>query len=174
MTEALAGFNQKSTSRINLQDGCGGGIVIIPDIPWIDKLVDGVSEAKDKIIAFVNTAKKQEYRNQSVYVLKNSAGEVRYVGRTNNPERRAKEHKNDPLHPQRRSYTMTVVATGLSLQDAMLFEQALISTYSLQYLENMRREISRGNLAGYYHNADAIIELVGGISVNELFDLLGG
>lgn len=65
-------------------------------------------------------------RDQSVYILTNLDGEVRYVGRTNDPVRRGIEHKNDPLHPWRKDYTLTVVATGLTVDEARFVEQAFM------------------------------------------------
>ena len=105
----------------------------------------------------------KEYRGQSVYVLRdpNNNNLVQYVGRTNDPMRRYTEHKNDANHPERQSYSMKVVATGLKEREARLVEQMLISTYTLSYLDNARREIATRKISkysGYFSSAQNIIK----------------
>ena len=93
------------------------------------------------------TAGIKKYQGHSVYVLKdpNDHYLVKYVGRTNDPGRREQEHKHDPVHPWREDYVMTVVKSGLTLEQAIAWEQVTISAYTLRYLENARREIAVKN-----------------------------
>ena len=153
--------------------GGGGGAILIPVMPLADAISGTIADTREKVIAYAETTRKEEYNNQSVYVLLNSEGEVRYVGRTNNPIVRGYQHRNDPAHPWRRNYIMQVVATGLSLEDARLMEQMLISAYSLVYLENARREISKGNISGFYDHVNGLAELIGGVSPEYLMVMLG-
>ena len=157
--------------------GAGGGGVAAVGIVAVGAAVisqsGSVTQTREKAIEIVEAMKSPEIRDQSVYVLKNTAGEVRYVGRTNDPIRRAIEHKNDLRHPWRAQYTMTVVASGLTLSQSRLVEQALISAYTLAYLENARREIARHNLVGFYGYADALTELLCGIPTGDLWAMLG-
>lgn len=65
----------------------------------------------------------------------------------------------------------TVITSGLTKREAMITEQLLISTYTLEYLTNARREIAVKNLEGYRENMDACIELFVSSNVDELMDL---
>ena len=171
-SDTACGINNKFCLDLNI--GLGGGIVILPNPHVIDTLVDAIEDTKQKIIAFAESSTDSSPRDQSVYTLSDSNGMVRYVGRTNDPVRRLYQHQHDPLHPWRREYTMNVVASGLTLKGAKLFEQALISAYSITYLENMRREISVGNLQGYRQSASALTELIYGVDADVLFEMMGG
>ena len=75
MTEALPGFSSKSASHINLQDGCGGGIIFIPDVDLIDAVIDTTALAddwlnelfeaiKEKLTRSLALATKKEYRSE--------------------------------------------------------------------------------------------------------------
>ena len=99
---------------------------------------------------------------------------VKYVGRTNNPGRRALEHRNDPKHPERENYNMLVLVSGLTREQAMLLEQILISTYTLDYLDNARREIAVGNIGKYHDYMAAVSELIHGATEADLMNLIGG
>ena len=90
---------------------------------------------------------------------------MKYVGRTKDPDRRAKEHSK---HPVKSNYKMTVVDTGLTLPQAKVAEQSIISTYTLKYLDNARREIAVGNLDKFRSNMGAVIEIFASIPQNEL------
>ena len=115
----------------------------------------------------------QDRRDQSVYVLTDPAdgNQVKYVGRTNNPARRAREHKNSKS--PKSGYEMTVVATGLTVPEAQKAEQALISAYTLKYLDNARREIAVGNLQKFKKNIISVVELFRGLTEDELMNLMG-
>jgi predicted GIY-YIG superfamily endonuclease len=116
----------------------------------------------------------KEYRDNCVYVLKDPTDNnlVKYVGRTNDPGRREKEHKNDPLHPQRADYNMVVLVTGLTKNEAMAVEQFLISAYTVGYLENARREISARRVPQFESYLGAIAEIHTGISGNTILEFM--
>ena len=105
-------------------------------------------------------SEKRTYYNNSIYVLKNNQDEVRYVGITNDVGRRKYEHEHDPRHPWRANYKMFVVATGLSREAARTGEQVLISAYTLNALENARREIAVGNVPKFSHHLSTVAELL--------------
>ena len=115
-----------------------------------------------------------ETHDQSVYVLQDKSGNVHYVGRTNDPDRRKAEHKNDPKHPERASYDMKVIATGLSKPQARVAEQIFISAYSIQSLDNLRREIAIKKLGNFKGEISVIIELYEGVAEDELWNLMEG
>ena len=120
--------------------------------------------------SFVNNIKKDvTHRDNSVYVLKDSDGDVQYVGRTKDVKRRKNAHSK---HPIKKNYNMTVVASGMNKIEARLMEQTLISAYTLKNLDNARREISKGNLAGYNNNIGKIVSIFNGIQENELLNLM--
>ena len=110
--------------------------------------------------------------DNSIYLLKDSAGKVRYVGRSNNPSRRWAQHQRDSRHPERVNYEMVVVSTGLTVRQAKVEEQTLISVYSLEALDNARREIAVLNLAGFREEISRAAEIYGS-SIENFMDLLG-
>ena len=65
-------------------------------------------------------------RNNSVYVLKDDAGIVQYVGRTTNVDRRKSAHG---VNPARAGLQMEVIASGLNLSQARALEQAGMAYY---------------------------------------------
>lgn len=72
------------------------------------------------------TVDKVTRRDNSVYVLKDDNGTVQYVGRTNNPNKRAKAHS---VNPARAGLEMEVIASGLNLAEAKALEQAGMAYY---------------------------------------------
>ena len=135
--------------------------------------VAGVSATAALVTKVVeNTSTKTNYRNQSVYVMRNSTTkDVQYVGRTNNPIRRQREHDRDPnkahLDP------LEVKFTGLTRIEARVMEQVVISAYTLQNLDNARREIAVGNVSGFAGKMNNIINIFGGAMESELLSLMG-
>ncbi len=97
--------------------------------------------------------------------------DIQYVGRTNNPIRRQKEHDRDPkkthLDP------LEVKFTGLTRTEARAMEQIVISTYTLQNLDNARREIAIGNVSGFCSKIDNILNIFSGAAESELLNLMG-
>ena len=67
---------------------------------------------------------------------------------------------------------MNVVATGLNEREARLFEQMLISTYTLSYLENSRREIASYKIDKYNVYIDAVQNIIEGATEEALKPLL--
>ena len=130
------------------------------------QVIRDIVETTDNI---VNT------RDQSVYTLvdPNDGNKVKYIGRTNAPTRREGEHKRDPFHKERKHYKMIVVRTRLTIPEAKIAEQTLISAYSLSYLDNARREIAVGNLSRFKSNIENVIKLFGSVTEDELMDLMG-
>ena len=68
---------------------------------------------------------------------------------------------------------MVVVATGLSVKEAKATEQVLISAYTLDYLDNARREIAAGNLPGYWDYMNSVTQIIGSVTEDELMNLMG-
>ena len=132
----------------------------------------------------VNTAKKirekvesksydeSQWKQNNVYVLRDNNGDVRYVGRSNNPKKRMAQHQMDKLHPERKDYKMDVVAVNLTLRQSRFVEQTIIHAYSVVYLDNARNEISRLNVPGYFNEMDKLVELLESIPEDELKDFL--
>ena len=129
-------------------------------------------EITNAALAYVDSMNipRDKCYNNSVYVLRDSENFVRYVGRTNNPYRRMKEHQRDP---KKANYKMTVVMTGLSKKEAMVAEQTLISVYTLGYLDNARREISKGNVSKFSSYASAVCEILEGVTEERLLAFMG-
>ena len=142
----------------------------------ISAVADGVEEAAEKIVAWVIAQTgEEEYDDNSVYVLIDPTNKlVKYVGRTNDPVRRAYEHKHDSLHSWRQNYSMKVLVTGLSKEEAIIWEQTIISAFTLAYLENARREIAVKNTAKYYNYIDAVTEILTDIPADTIRDLING
>ena len=67
---------------------------------------------------------------------------------------------------------MVVVSTGLTVRQAKVEEQTLISVYSLEALDNARREITVLNLAGFREEISRAAEIYGS-SIENFMDLLG-
>ena len=151
---------------------CGGvaaaglGIVLLGELERSSKanreaMREAVKAKVDSMIAADSCVPEPEPRNNSVYVLydtQNGKNIVKYVGRTNNPERRLSEHRR-PGNPKR-NYRMKVIVTGLTKSEAMVTEQVLISAYTLKYLDNARREIAAKNVDNYLQYTAAVAELL--------------
>ena len=151
---------------------CGGvaaaglGIVLLGELERSSKanreaMREAVKAKVDSMIAADSCVPEPEPRDNSVYVLydtQNGKNIVKYVGRTNNPERRLSEHRR-PGNPKR-NYRMKVIVTGLTKSEAMVAEQVLISAYTLKYLDNARREIAAKNVDNYLQYTAAVAELL--------------
>ena len=128
----------------------------------------------DEVKKHVEKTKPVPYdkkRDQSVYVMRDSASnEVQYVGRTNNPDRRRKEHLRDPQ--KRNLNELEIVFAGLTKREAMLAEQLLISAYTLENLKNARREIAIGNVANYAQYMGNVVSLFEGAVESEMMSLM--
>lgn len=71
-------------------------------------------------------AEKSTTRNNSVYVLKDGAGTVQYVGRTSAVDKRRDAHR---ANPARAGLKMEVIASGLTLPESRALEQAGMAYY---------------------------------------------
>ena len=85
-----------------------------------------VAETAVEVVSEALMSIEETLCGNSVYVLKDDAGTVQYVGRTNNIERREKAHK---ANPARTGLHMEVVASGLTLPVARALEQAGMAYY---------------------------------------------
>lgn len=63
--------------------------------------------------------------------------------------------------------------TGLTLVEARITEQALISAYTLDNLRNARRSIAAKNIRGVSEYMGSTIKLFGSTSEVEMLNLLG-
>jgi len=110
-------------------------------------------------------------RDQTVYKLVQPGSSTpEYVGRTNDPARRAGEHAKSP---GKAGLEMVPIATGLTKMEARAMEQVVISAYTLNNLSNARREIAVGNVGGFAGNMNNTIKLFGGLAEDELLNLMG-
>ena len=90
-------------------------------------IVAGVSTAAAVTSVVAEKAvEKTAKRNNSVYVLKDDAGTVQYVGRTNNVDKRRAAHS---ANPARAGLEMEVIASGLNLPESRALEQAGMAYY---------------------------------------------
>ena len=134
-------------------------------------LVTGVSATAAVVTSTVeNTSYQGPTRDQTVYKLIDNNGETKYVGRTNNPARRANEHKKTP---GKSDLKMVQVASGLTKIEARAMEQIVISAYTLDYLVNARREIAIGNVNGFAGKTGNVISIFGGTVEDEFLNLMG-
>ena len=67
---------------------------------------------------------------------------------------------------------MRVVMTGLDYRSARATEQMMISAYTLDALDNSRREISRKNVNGFLDQSYRTIELMQGTATNQTLNML--
>ena len=149
--------------------GAGAGILFAP--------FGLLEEAATDVRTWVEAQKgKKGNHDNSVYVLKDPSDHdlVKYVGRTNNPKRREWEHHNDPAHSWRKDYQMVVLITGLTKDQAMLWEQFVISAYTVNYLENARREISVRNVPKFESYINSVTEIYTGMSGSDVIDFITG
>ena len=68
---------------------------------------------------------------------------------------------------------LEVKATGLSRYQARIIEQSLISTYTLENLDNARREIAVGNVDKARGHFENIIHIYGGAAESDILSLTG-
>ena len=104
----------------------------------------------NNIINSNNWIRNSDAFDNSVYVLVNRDrdNEVRYVGRTINPNIRESHHRRSPTKGH---LNMVIVMTGLDRDSARVWEQILISAYTLEALDNARNEIAARNIASFNH-----------------------
>ena len=71
--------------------------------------------------------------------------------------RRQTQHDKDPRKDH--LFPLEVKVTDLTLPEARAVEQVLISAYALENLDNARREIAVGNVAGFQENMGRIVQI---------------
>ena len=123
-----------------------------------------------------NTEKisSDKWSDNSVYIkkLKDDPTVIGYVGRTNDPDRREKEHYRDETKDD--LLPLEVIATGMSKDEARILEQVLISSYILENLHNARREIAVGKVESAMKLMNNSIRLLEGFTNDELINLMEG
>ena len=111
------------------------------------------------------------YRNQSVYIMRDQENKVEYVGRTNDPVRRQYEHSRDPSKSHLQP--LEVKFTNLTVDEARVVEQLLISTYTLDNLLNARREISQKKIGSFTNSIHNTVKLFENLAEDEALNLMG-
>ena len=138
--------------------------------------VNKIGQIADDVKRAIEKSKSVPYaerRNQSVYVMRDKmTDEIKYVGRTNNPQRRNQEHRRDIR--KNGLEDLEVVFTGLTKKEAIVVEQSLISAYALENLHNARREIAAGNVYKFTEYVGNVIQLFSGVTESELLCLMEG
>ena len=129
---------------------------------------------KVRSVAETTNIDHKDTYNHSIYVLKDQSAKVKYVGRTNNTKRREYEHHNDIKHPERKTYRMSVVATGLNRDSARSMEQTFIAAYSISYLDNARNEIAKGRIAKAWEKTGDFLVLFWDSTEDEILRTLKG
>ncbi len=129
-------------------------------------------EIKEQIKERVETSKPPELTfDQNVYIMRNAETlRVEYVGRTNDPERRQSEHNHDSS--KQGLLPLQVVKTGLTKDQARVYEQSLIMAYGLEFLRNHRREIAAKNASAFNGLASYLGKLEFGFLQDELREML--
>ena len=170
-------INSDATGTMHIREagfggggGGGGGGLIVDTSGWGYVGVTVVTTVVTSTVE--NTSYQGPVRDQSVYVMRDKISKkVKYVGRTNCPERRQREHDRD----LRKSnlLPLEVKFSGLTKSEARVMEQVLISAYSLDYLSNARREIAVGKVGGFTGEIGNIVKIFGGVAEDELLNLMG-
>ena len=142
--------------------------------PSVQRSIQNGIEATAKAVKTVveNGKKKLTERNHSVYVMRDKKNKrVEYVGRSVDTVRRQKQHDKDPRKDH--LFPLEVKVTDLTLPEARAVEQVLISAYALENLDNARREIAVGNVAGFQENMGRIVQIFQNSTEDELLNLMG-
>ena len=143
---------------------------------WIESVGSAIIQGiEDSVASIIDGIQKvvegNSLDNQYVYVLcDKSTKEIRYVGRTNDPDRRNNEHKL--MREFNNLDNLQVVACGLSKQQARLYEQLLISVYTKNRLLNLRRGIALKNIGDFVNVFGEYISLECSVAWDEIEDVL--
>ena len=97
---------------------------------------------------------------------------VFYVGRSIDPARRFEEHKRDLKKQIAGLKDYRVIFTGLTINQARLCEQVLISAYSIECLENARREIAQLKVGSFASEMNRLAQLQSAFSEDEIYHLI--
>ena len=83
---------------------------------------------------------KISINNHTVYLLKDESGEVQYVGRTKNVEKRKVAHE---ANPERKGLDMEIVASNLTLAEARALEQSgMLYYHTINTANKMNNQIN--------------------------------
>lgn len=102
----------------------------------------------DKVSSIAKAGGLETTSDNTVYILteEGEPDNVRYVGRTNNVVNRSNAHSNNPLkRTDNVPWHFYSIFTGLDIQGARIYEQALISTYIADELKKNKAEGLGGN-----------------------------
>jgi RHS repeat-associated protein len=150
---SISGAVLGSTLTAMLMDEIGANIDHLTDViaDFGDYVFDiATEEWAAQVIAYtyslVGTLTVEQCKNYTVYVLIDKQKTIKYVGRTCNPKARGAAHKRNP---KKEGYDFKPVIINLNKTGARLAEQALISSFTLQKLDNRIRGISRKKLNEY-------------------------
>ena len=140
--------------------------LIAKDCVALDLVASSIVAAKTEVESIaVSLDRNKEYNGYSVYVLVDSENncKVSYVGITNNPARRADEHARDARKSTNGiPWSMKVIKSGLTKQQARAIEQSLICIYTIDALANARYEIAEKNYDKFneeFHRASELIKI---------------
>ena len=112
---------------------------------------DVKADVETNAIALTRENRKQ-FKGYCVYVLRDRLNgyKVSYVGITNNPWRRKRQHEKDPSKMTlKEPWKMYIVKDRLNKKEARALENALICIYTIQALANARHEIAVKNFDGF-------------------------
>lgn len=136
-------------------------IGIVYAVNLVKNLIIDANRAK----SFVNSKVKsggiseKQLNNYTVYVIvKKGTTDVHYVGMTKNFSSRKNAH-NKGKFPKRK-FDMIPIVTGLSRADARALEQALITAFTLQALENMINSIAMKNWGKFTDSFGRVTTLI--------------
>ena len=125
--------------------------VAIVGIVYTVHKVHSLMAAANKVISAVKSKvnsggiRESSLKGHSVYVIapRKRPSDVYYVGRTKNFSKRYYAHQLKPgcKYPVKK-YKMTAIATNLTLSQARVLEQTLITAYGIDTLKNMINSIS--------------------------------
>ncbi len=121
-------------------------IGIVYAVNLVKNLIIDANRAKSFVYSKVKSEGifEKQLNNYTVYVfVKKRTTDVHYVGMTKNFSSRKKAH-NKGKFPKRK-FDMIPIVTGLSRADARALEQALITAFTLEALENMINSITMKN-----------------------------
>ena len=122
------------------------------------QMANSITYANEAIKEKIESDSKNTEDNHTVYLLKDSNGDVQYVGRTINPKKRADAHSLTV----RSSLKMEVVASGLTYREARAVEQSCIFKYgtldTTKKMKNQINSIARNKWIGYLPSAETVLK----------------
>lgn len=120
---------------------------------YMSSVIEESKAHVQEIAIALDNLDRKSYRGNCVYLLMDSEldNKVSYVGITNDPWRRKKEHEKDSSKYTESGvpWDMYIVKDGLTRREARSLEQALICIYTIEALANARYEIAEKNYANF-------------------------